>query len=59
MENWIKVEDRMPELEGYYEVKFKDGNTDEKPFRNRPSKNIKGFMTMEEITHWRELEDGE
>lgn len=55
MIQWIKCEDRLPEVEGYCEVKFADGTTDEKPFRIRPSKNIKGFMTMEEVTHWRPL----
>jgi hypothetical protein len=53
--NWIAVFETLPEFEDYYEVKFKDGTTDEKPFRIRPSKNIKGFMTETEVTHWREL----
>lgn len=51
---WIKVEDRLPTKEGYYQVKFANGEEDEKPFRIRPSKNINGFMTMEEVTHWKE-----
>jgi len=50
---WISVKDKMPESEGYYEVMFEDGTEDEKPFRIRPNKNIKGFMTEQIVTHWR------
>lgn len=55
MDNWISVKDRLPEKEGYCKVKFKDGTEDEKPFRIRPHKNIHGFMTMNEVTHWQPL----
>lgn len=50
---WISVDDEMPKTEGYYEVKFANGETDEKPFRIRPKKNIYGFMTEDQVTHWR------
>ena len=50
---WISVEDSLPEKEGYYTVKFKDGTEDEKPFRIRPNQNIKGFMTIDTVTHWK------
>ena len=53
--SWIPVIERLPEAENYYAVRFKNGIEDEKPFRIRPSKNIFGFMTMEEVTHWAEL----
>jgi hypothetical protein len=49
---WVKVEDRLPEIEGYYKVKYDDGTEDEKPFRIRPRNNIHGFMTMNIVTHW-------
>jgi hypothetical protein len=56
---WISVKDRVPEVEvngvKYFKVKFEDGTIDEKPFRNRPSKNILGFMAEENITHWMPL----
>jgi len=55
IKQWIPVTERLPETEGYYKVKFKDGTKDEKPFRIRPSKNIKGFMTGNEVSYWREL----
>jgi hypothetical protein len=49
---WISVEDKLPETEGYYKVKFSNGEIDSKPFRIRPSKNIYGFMTEDTVTHW-------
>ncbi len=52
---WIPVKERLPEIERYYSVKFENGTEDEKPFRIRPSKNILGFMTMDKVTHWKEL----
>lgn len=51
--NWIKVTTRLPEIEGYYLVKFKDGTTDQLPFRIRPSKNIRGFMTEGNVIAWK------
>lgn len=54
MDNWISVDTELPEVEGYYDVMFDTGFTDEKPFRIRPHKNIHGFMTEENVTHWRE-----
>ena len=52
--NWISVVDQEPTEEKYYEVKFDDGSTDNKPFRIRPKQNIRGFMTEKNVTHWRE-----
>lgn len=52
-ENWINVSDRLPEKEGYYSVMFKDGTTDRKPFRIRPNKNIRGFMTEGVVIAWK------
>ncbi len=52
-ENWINVNDKLPEKEGYYSVKFKDGSTDQKPFRIRINKNIRGFMTEKEVISWK------
>lgn len=51
--DWISTADSLPEKEDYYEVKFKDGTIDEKPFRIRPKQNIRGFMTELEVAHWR------
>ena len=51
--SWNDISKQTPNKEGYYKVKFKDGSEDEKPFRIRPSKNIKGFMTEKEVTHWK------
>ena len=48
----ISCKKEMPKEEGYYKVKFADGTTDQKPFRIRPNKNIRGFMTEKEVTHW-------
>ncbi len=53
MKNWKDVNKELPKKEGYYEVRYEDGRFDEKPFRIRPSKNIKGFMTETKVTHWR------
>jgi hypothetical protein len=56
MENqreWIKVTDRLPNKEGYYSVKYDNGEVDQKPFRIKPSKNINGFMTMDKVIEWR------
>lgn len=57
--NWIDVKDRLPEVPvnsiKYFMVKFADGTEDEKPFRNRPSKNIHGFMALEHVTHWKPI----
>lgn len=52
---WIRIEDRLPNIENYYKVRFKNGDEDEKPFRIRPNQNIHGFMTMDEVTHWAEI----
>lgn len=52
---WISVKDELPNVEGYYKVKFEDGTEDEKPFRIRPSRNIHGFMTENKVSHWRAL----
>jgi len=53
--SWVSVDDKLPEVEDYYAVKFRNGDEDEKPFRIRPSKNIRGFMTEQEVTHWAAL----
>jgi hypothetical protein len=52
---WINIHDRLPKKEDYYRVKFTDGSEDEKPFRNRPNRNILGFMTENIVAHWAEL----
>ena len=54
-DGWIRVEQYLPGKEDYYEVKFEDDTTDEKPFRIRYNKNILGFMTEKKVTHWRPL----
>lgn len=51
--NWIKVTTKLPEKEGYYKVKFKDGTIDQLPFRIRPNKNIRGFMTEGVVIAWK------
>lgn len=51
--DWIDVNKELPKTEGYYDVKYIDGNEGSKPFRIRPSKNIYGFMTLDIVTHWR------
>lgn len=53
MKNWNDLTEKQPKKEGYYKVKYEDGTEDEKPFRIRPKQNIKGFMTMTKVTHWR------
>lgn len=50
---WIKLSEKHPIREGYYEVMYLDGTTDTKPFRIRPRQNILGFMTQKNVTHWR------
>lgn len=50
---WVAVTERLPDVEDYYRVRFENGIEDEKPFRIRPHKNIRGFMTEENVTHWR------
>lgn len=49
----ISVEDKYPEIEDYYLVRYENGQEDEKPFRNRPNKNIYGFMTERKVTYWK------
>lgn len=51
--SWISVKDKLPTMEGYFTVKFADEIEDRKPFRIRPNKNIHGFMTEKEVTHWK------
>lgn len=51
--DWINVNKELPKEEGYYDVKYEDGEEDSKPFRIRLNKNIHGFMTLKPITHWR------
>lgn len=53
--SWVKVTDKLPEKESYYKVRFENGVEDEKPFRIRPSKNIRGFMTEQKVTHWKPI----
>lgn len=55
--NWIEVTKELPTEEGYYDVKYFDGEEDNKPFRIRPHKNIYGFMTLKPVTHWRASTD--
>jgi len=52
---WINVNDKMPDTESYYKVKFDDGTEDEKYFRNRPQKNIYGFMSEKNVIEWRKI----
>ena len=56
---WINVNDELPKEEGYYDVKYADGSEDSKPFRIRPNKNILGFMTEKDVTHWRQSTDNQ
>lgn len=51
---WISVKERLPDRQDYFAVKFATGVEDEKPFRIREGK--RGFLVMEEITHWREID---
>lgn len=53
MATWINIEDKLPEKEGYYRVKFENGAEDEKPFRIRPKQNIRGFMTEKKVIQWK------
>jgi len=57
MQHWTSVEEKLPDTEGYYKVKFEDGSTDEKPFRIRPKQHIHGFMTMDNVTHWAPMDN--
>lgn len=50
---WISVKDSLPTKQDYYNVKYENGEEDQKPFRIRPEKNIFGFMTEQIVTHWR------
>jgi hypothetical protein len=54
---WISLKDILPQLEGYYDVKYLDGEEDSKPFRIR--KDQAGFLTEKEVTHWREYTDSQ
>ena len=56
-DKWIDVKEAIPAIEGYYDVKFDDGTTDEKPFRIRLKRNVLGFMTEKNVTHWKQLTD--
>jgi len=49
---WIPVSDKLPEREGYFAVRFADGSEDQKFYRIR-KKDIRGFLSEDEITHWR------
>ena len=55
---WIPVKTRLPKVAvnefKYFSVKLSDGTKDRVPFRNKPKKNILGFMTEEKVTHWLE-----
>ena len=53
---WISVDEKLPENEDHYHVRYDNGEVDEKPFRIRPSHNIKGFMTTKKVTHWAEID---
>lgn len=57
IDNWTPTSEKLPEVEDYYEVKYTDGSVDEKPFRIRPRQNIKGFMTLDHVTHWRTIQN--
>lgn len=52
---WVDASIALPTNEGYYKVKFSDNSEDEKPFRIRHNKNIHGFMTEKNVTHWKTL----
>jgi len=49
---WISISEATPEVEGYYQVKYSDGEIDEKWYRIVPARNLIGFMTFKSITHW-------
>lgn len=48
----------LPKVAKYYRIKLTDGRLEYKPFRIRPHKNIHGFMTLDEVTHWCEAPEG-
>lgn len=50
---WIDINVRTPEKEGYYTVKLSDGTEDRKWYRIRPSKNSVGFLVEAIVTHWK------
>jgi hypothetical protein len=50
---WKDLKVEQPQKEDYYRVKFEDGTEDHKPWRIRPKQNICGFMTMDNVTHWK------
>lgn len=50
---WTKVTAKLPEKEGYYKVKFKDGTEDQKFFRIKPIKNTKGFVCEKHVVSWK------
>lgn len=52
-DEWKSVERELPDEEGYYGVTFDNGETDELRFRIRSRKNIHGFMSERDVTHWR------
>jgi hypothetical protein len=51
--HWKDLNVEQPKKEGYYRVRFDDGTEDQKPWRIRPSRNILGFMTERNVTHWK------
>lgn len=44
---WRSIYNELPKEEGYYDVKYFDGEEDSKPFRIRPRKNIYGFYDFQ------------
>jgi len=52
---WEKYPEIEPTKEGYYKVMFENGIEDEKPFRIRLDKGIKGFMTENKVVAWKSL----
>lgn len=54
-DEWISVKDAWPRVEGYCRVKYEDGTEDQKPYRHRPGKGIRGFMSEKNVTHWKNL----
>ena len=53
-EKWVACSDRLPDTEDYYSVRYSNGVEDRKPFRIRPSRGIRGFMTEDNVVAWRE-----
>ena len=57
MREWISVNEKFPNVPinkvEYFNVKYEDGTEDFKPFRNRPSKNIYGFMSEKDVIAWK------